>query len=90
MHAFGATAHFGVIGALGERQSRRYAELFIVALMGLAGATLASQARSHEIQDLKHGRRSANHAGKLSFFTEVIKITCFEKVYAVVARNIFW
>ena len=31
-------AHFEVIGALGERQSQRYAELFVVALKGACGS----------------------------------------------------
>ena len=54
--------HFEVIGAPGERQSRRYAELFVVALKGLVGATLASQGHSHEARDLlREGQRSANH-----------------------------
>ncbi len=38
VHAVEAKAHFEVIGAPGERQSRRYAELFVVALKGACGS----------------------------------------------------
>jgi hypothetical protein len=63
-------AKLGVIEVPGERQSRRYADLFFVALKGLAGATLANQGCSHEARGLlRDGQRSANHDGKLSFHT---------------------
>ena len=62
------TTDFEVIGAPGDRQSQRYAELFVVALKGLAGATLANQDRSHEARGLiRYGQRSANHHVRLSF-----------------------
>ena len=61
-------ANFEVIGAPGDRQSPRYAELFVVALKGLAGTTLANQGRSHEARGLlRDGQRSANHHVRLSF-----------------------
>ena len=44
MHAVEVTKNsFEVIGAPGDRQSQRYAELFVVALKGLAGTTLGNQ-----------------------------------------------
>ena len=90
VHAFTAKSPFGGNRAPGERQSRRYADLFFVALKGLAGATLANQGRSHEARGLlRDGQRSANHHVRLSF-TKTIKITCFEKVHAVEANNSFW
>ena len=73
-------AHLGVIGAPGERQSRGYAELFVVALKGLAGATLASQGRSHEVQDLRRdGQGSANHDGRLRFHNKSKKSCVLKK-----------
>ena len=85
-------AHLKVIGATGERQSRRYAELFVVALKGACesdtSATLASQGRAHEVQDLrKDGQKNANHDGRLR--VTISKIRCFENVHAVEARNTF-
>ena len=60
--------NFEVIGAPGDRQSQRYAELFVVPLKGLAGTTLANQGRSHEARGLLgDGHRSANHNVGLSF-----------------------
>ena len=73
-------AHLGVIGAPGERQSRRYAESFVVALKGLAGATLASQGRSHEVQDLRRdGQGSANHDGRLRVHKQTQKSSVLKK-----------
>ncbi len=63
----------------GNRGAGR-APITTVRRVALAGATLASQGRSHEVQDLlRYGQRSANHDGKDEFSQTALKSRVLKK-----------